>query len=198
MFTITHTVQLTNKYIVLIKLRCLITQTTKLVRFALPSYLTLLIAGTTLDQKASINSCQLIKQIFLLCWGFWPAELCPSKELGVTAGTVYRIFNLSCDPLFDLPEKRTYLRQYHQHYLIGSNATYDCLAGHQFENGVRQLFFYGALLRRASFWPLLYRYNSLATWWLCKKWLCKEWERCRMWKYIYDQNMKIQGIYNPF
>ena len=108
-------------------------------------------AGTILDQMASINSCQLIKQMFLLFKGFWPAELCPSKEVGVTVGTVYRIFNLSCDPLFDLPEKRTYLRQYHQHYLIGSNATYDCLAGHQFENGVRQLFFYGALLRRASF-----------------------------------------------
>jgi len=62
--------------------------------------------------------------------------MCPSKNSGIPTGTVHKIFNLSCNPLTDLPEKNAYLRQYHAQFFIGSIATYDCMAGYTFPDGV--------------------------------------------------------------
>jgi hypothetical protein len=65
--------------------------------------------------------------------GFWASDTCSSQ----VSSTVYRIFDISCNPLTDFPEKKLYLRQFHQQFLIGSKATFDCQAGHQFTDGVR-------------------------------------------------------------
>lgn len=64
-------------------------------------------------------------------------DMCLSKNSGIPTGTVHKIFNLSCNPLTDLPEKNAYLRQYHAQFFIGSVATYDCMAGYTFPDGVR-------------------------------------------------------------
>ena len=66
--------------------------------------------------------------------GFWPSGSCSNQTLDVTTGTVHRIFNLTCDTLADLPEKNLYLRQYHPHFLIGYEVTYECMAGYQLPN----------------------------------------------------------------
>ena len=64
--------------------------------------------------------------------GFWPSETCPLKRPGVESGTFQRIFNLTCPSIGDLPDKKLYLRDYNQHFMIGSVATYECIAGYQF------------------------------------------------------------------
>ena len=69
-------------------------------------------------------------------------ETCASKEEGIGTGTVHRIFEISCVPLTDVPEKKVYLRNFHQQFLIGSRATYDCMAGYTFPNKVIYLFKY--------------------------------------------------------
>ena len=68
--------------------------------------------------------------------GFWPPDTCPTKTVGTDSGTVHRIFNISCQPLPDLPDKKVFLRNYDQQFLMGSRATYDCMAGYSFPDGV--------------------------------------------------------------
>jgi hypothetical protein len=69
--------------------------------------------------------------------GFWPSDICPSKVVGTDTGTVHRIFNISCPPLTDLPDQKAFLRNYHLQFLMGSRASYDCMAGYAFPDGVR-------------------------------------------------------------
>jgi hypothetical protein len=68
--------------------------------------------------------------------GFMPPDKCNSQSTNVTFGTVHRIFDITCDALLDLPDKKAFLRQYDQNFLIGSRATFDCLAGYKFPDGV--------------------------------------------------------------
>ena len=46
------------------------------------------------------------------------------------SGIIHRIFSLSCDPLSDLSDKNLVLRKFHQQFLVGSNASYECKAGY--------------------------------------------------------------------
>jgi hypothetical protein len=68
--------------------------------------------------------------------GFMPPDKCNSQSTNITFGTVHRIFDITCDALLDLPDKKAFLRQYNQNFLIGSRATFDCLAGYKFPDGV--------------------------------------------------------------
>ena len=68
--------------------------------------------------------------------GLWPSETCLLKKPGVESGTFQRIFNLTCPAVGDLPDKKLYLRDYNQNFMIGSMATYECVAGYQFPDRV--------------------------------------------------------------
>ena len=43
---------------------------------------------------------------------------------------------MTCDPLPDLPDKKLYLRDFNRHFLLGSKAVYECMAGFQLPNKV--------------------------------------------------------------
>ena len=64
--------------------------------------------------------------------GFWTSADCSSQS----SGNVDRLFDIDCDPLTDLPDKKLFLRQFDENFLIGSKASFDCLAGHQLSSKV--------------------------------------------------------------
>jgi hypothetical protein len=78
----------------------------------------------------------IIKTVLFAIKGFLPPDKCKSQSTDMTIGTVHRIFDITCDTLVDLPDKKAFLRQYDQNFLIGSRATFDCLAGYKFPDGV--------------------------------------------------------------
>ena len=72
---------------------------------------------------------------------FWPADVCQQKQVNVESGTVFRIFDFACPSLADLPRQNLYLRDFHQQFILGSSATYDCKAGYVLPSGVNRTAF---------------------------------------------------------
>ncbi len=78
-------------------------------------------------------------RVRVFCWfsplGFWPSSN-SSCEASNHSGRIDRIFSSSCDPLEDLFNKNLFLRDHHQQFPIGSEATYECGAGYVLPDGV--------------------------------------------------------------
>ena len=67
--------------------------------------------------------------------GFWHETDCSSKTADEEKVTAYKLWKISCPSLKSMPMKALILKDHNPSFLIGSNATFDCILGHETESG---------------------------------------------------------------
>ncbi len=67
--------------------------------------------------------------------GFLPESDCNNKT-NIDYVNIYRIWELTCPEIEDLPAKNLYLRDHFAGFLRGSQTIFECAAGHELSDEV--------------------------------------------------------------
>ena len=67
--------------------------------------------------------------------GFWHETECTTKVQDEEKVTGYKLWQISCPSLKSMTEKALVLKEHNPSFLIGSNATFECILGHADQSG---------------------------------------------------------------